>query len=169
MAFVINVKVCGEGERERKISWILLCDMHCTMYFTFMTPSNPHNNVTMKELYFFPLTIKDAGLSNFLELTTPKGENLSFHIGQFNYKIHPLATMFCLLSSFPCFLPWVFQRTPFQPYQSWWTSCIFYHRPLFLSPNLLFPIFSTSTSSFFSTFSLCPSPSSSPPFTWFGI
>lgn len=96
---------CVRRGSERKISWILLCGMYCVKYFTFMKPFNPYNNVKKKVLYLFPFTIKDTGLSNFLKLTTLKGQKLSIHIGQPNYKIHPLPTILYLLSSFPCSSP----------------------------------------------------------------
>ena len=90
--------------------------------------------------YLFPFIDKDVGLSVFIDLTASKGQNLNFHIGQFNYKSHPLPTMLCPLPTFPGSFPTVPPVNSSSPsHQSSWTICIFQHRPLLLSSHLRFP------------------------------
>lgn len=75
--------------------------------------------------YLLCFTDKDAGLSNFLELTASKEQNLSVHIRRPNCKTHLLPTRLCPLPAFPCsssMSPPV--GSSLQPYQSYRTACI---------------------------------------------
>lgn len=66
-----------------------------------MNPCNPCIMLKRRYSYLFPFIDKDIGLSVFIDLTAPKGQNLNFHIGQLNYKSHPSPTMLCPLPTFP--------------------------------------------------------------------
>ena len=57
--------------------------------------------------YLFPFIDKHIGLSVFIDLTASKGQNLNFHLGQLNYKSHPLPTMLCPLPTFPGSFPMI--------------------------------------------------------------